>query len=604
MCETGAGGGGLIEGPDRLPEDRYLVTDLLGEGGMARVWRAWHRARGTWCAVKILRPRFAREASARRRFMDEAKTMVRLVHRNVIQAWEIGDADPPYLVLEVADAGSLKDWGTRNGAMPARMAVGVAIQVCKGIGEAHRSGVIHRDVNPRNVLVNRKGVCKVSDFGIARIRRDDGSDDVPDATTVHSGDAMGTLGYMAPEQRSDPRRADVRTDVYGIGATLYDLLTGQAVTNLFMAEREPDMLTGIPDVLRPILLRAVAYHPEERYPEVAELAKALYYSRAELPEDPPGTRQLAEGLPPEPAPPQGLTVPLVPGIQPMDDLEVPTTFIRKPVASRNTPDSARRTAPSASRVAPSTPDPHRRSSDGGRIVKPEEPKAPAWEGGSVSPNTHGKSRETDRSGAPSWETKGSRSRRSDGSRNSRRVVQAEPSWVSGIDHELPPKRRIWRLLAAATVVLPLSMLGLDTAWVQRAENNALYQRTRFVKSVKDEAPVLDELHSLRLDLPRGTVIVGADADTLNRMFHLATQQAERPVHLERAHAYVDALTEAASPFAVAEGRTSQEVRSRIQSMNTELAEWEVAVEVWNGRAGGLCGRIPTLLGLVNDPETE
>ncbi|MEQ1501953.1 MAG: serine/threonine-protein kinase, partial [Myxococcota bacterium] len=295
------------EGPDRLPEDRFLSTDLLGEGGMARVWRAWHRQRGTWCAVKVLRPRFARERAARRRFIDEARTLVRLQHRNVIQAWEVGDEDPPFLVMEVADAGTLKDWTMRNGPMPAKMAVGVAIQVCKGIGAAHRFGVIHRDVKPQNVLVNRKGVCKVCDFGIARIRREDGSDDVPDATTVSSttGDAMGTLGYMAPEQRSDPRRADVRTDVYGIGATLYDLIVGEPAPHLFAADKNPGLLDPIPPVLRGVLLRAVAYRPEDRYAEVGELSMALYNLRQELDEDPVHTPQLAVGLPPEPLPPQG-----------------------------------------------------------------------------------------------------------------------------------------------------------------------------------------------------------------------------------------------------------------------------------------------------------
>lgn len=621
----------MIESPDRLPEDRYLVTDLLGEGGMARVWRAWHRSRGTWCAVKVLRPQFAREASARRRFMDEARTIVKLRHRNVVEAWEVGDADPPYLVLEVADAGSLKDWSSRYGAMPPRMAVGVAIQVCKGIGAAHVAHVIHRDVNPRNVLVNRKGVCKVSDFGIARIRRDDGSEDVPDATTVHSDNAMGTLGYMAPEQRSDPRRADVRTDVYGIGATLYDLLTGQPVTNLFMAEREPEMLEGIPEVLRPILIRAVAYHPEDRYPEVAELAKALYYSRAELQEDPPGTSQLADGIPPEPLPPQGLTLPLSTGVQPMDDLEVPTTFIRKPDPSRTrtTPNSSRRTADTAGtrggatgrssdrRAAGSTPDPERRTSDAARAPAPvpkpapHPPQAQAQEA-NASPNTHGKSRESGLS-AQSWDPRAAAQRgsqqpgsRSDGSRPSRRVLQPEPSWVSGLDHELPPKRRrVWKLLAALGIASMVSALSVDVAWLQGAAARTATERNDFVKQVKSEAPVLDQLILLRQQQPAGTPIVGLGPNELNERFHLATQPAETRVQLERAHAYLDALGEAAAPFVDTQGRREEAVlKAGIQGMSDGLAEWESAWESWRWRATTPWGRIPIGLRLATDPELQ
>ena len=290
-------------------DDRYLLTEQLGEGGTAEVWRAWDHKYGVWCAVKLLRQRKAEDPRARQRFVDEGRTMLRFDHRNIVDATDLVEAERPYLVLELADGGSLKDWVDRYGSMPARMAVDVAIQIAKGIGAAHRLGVVHRDVKPHNVLLNRRGQCKVTDFGIARLMRPDGSTDVPDASTVHTQNAMGTLGYMAPEQRTDPKSADVRTDIYGIGATLYTLLTGRVVTNLFIAEREPELLDGIPELLVPILMQATAYKVHQRYESVQDLAKALFDLRNALPEVPKNTPRLAPDHAPTAAEPPALTFP-------------------------------------------------------------------------------------------------------------------------------------------------------------------------------------------------------------------------------------------------------------------------------------------------------
>jgi serine/threonine protein kinase len=328
--------------------DRYIPTEPLGEGGMAQVWRAWDRRLGAWCAMKVLRSKYAEQRDARRRFLDEGRLLIQLDHRNVIHGYDLLDEDPPCVVMEVADGGSLLDWVERHGPMPPRMAVGIAIQVCKGLGAAHRANVIHRDVKPHNVLVNRKGVCKVSDFGIARIPRRDGTHDVPDATTVSqtSNDPVGTLGYMAPEQRSDPRAADFRTDIYGVGAALYHLVIGGPNPYLFAADKNPEVLRDIPEPLRAVMLKTVAYRPEDRFPNIRELSLALYYVRDQLPEDPPGTPQLAEGLPPEPKPPEGMSHNMASeGRERVEehDIEVPTTIRRPERAPRA--DEGRKAAP-------------------------------------------------------------------------------------------------------------------------------------------------------------------------------------------------------------------------------------------------------------------
>jgi hypothetical protein len=187
------------------------------------------------------------------------------------------------------------------------MAADVAIQICKGIGAAHQNGVIHRDVKPHNVLVNRRGSCKVTDFGIARIVREDGGEDVPEAKATD--DRVGTIGYMAPEQRSDPRLVDPRTDVYGIGATLVHLVTGRPpLSQLFYADRDRELIAEVPEELTLIVLRATAFRPDDRFPNVTELARALHEVRSTLPIIPIATPNLTADLPPEPPPPVGATV--------------------------------------------------------------------------------------------------------------------------------------------------------------------------------------------------------------------------------------------------------------------------------------------------------
>ncbi|MCB9686126.1 MAG: protein kinase [Alphaproteobacteria bacterium] len=287
--------------PPHLPDSRFVVGELLGEGGMARVHRAWHVERGQWCAVKVLRQGV--KDKARRRFLTEGALMCRLTHRNLLHGWELDDGPPPFLVMDIAEGGSLKDWVDRYGPMEPRLAVDVAIQICKGVATAHRAKVIHRDIKPHNVLIARKGVCKLTDFGIARVR----AADLLQEDVTASGDLMGTLGYMAPEQQSDQAQADERTDVYGIGATLYHVLKGRTPpTNLFAAGEYPETFEGIGEQLLPILLKAVSYKPDDRYDTVSELAKALHDTWELLPPPSPDAKTLMTGIPPEPPPPPGM----------------------------------------------------------------------------------------------------------------------------------------------------------------------------------------------------------------------------------------------------------------------------------------------------------
>lgn len=265
---------------------RFELLSRLGEGGMATVYRALDRKTGEHCAVKVLLPKFAERPSLRSRFAAEAEAMSRIHHRNVVHVFEVGLGHArPFFAMELAEGGCLIDWIETHGPMPPRLATDVAIQLCKGIGAAHRIGVIHRDIKPHNILMNRRGVCKITDFGIAQFEDDA-------ASMTRTGSVMGTLGYIAPEQRANAKDVDERTDIYSIGATLFTMVTARTTMDLFFADQEPEMLDGVFEALIPVILRATRYRRDDRYPTVRHLAKALFELKASLPEDPPGTPAL------------------------------------------------------------------------------------------------------------------------------------------------------------------------------------------------------------------------------------------------------------------------------------------------------------------------
>lgn len=254
---------------------------------MATVYRAVDRETAEWCAIKVLHAKYIDRPKVRMRFASEAIAMGRLRHRNVIHIIDVNtDGAQPFFAMELAEGGCVVEWLAQHGAMPPKMAVDVAIQVCKGLGAAHRQGVIHRDVKPHNVLVNRRGVCKITDFGIAQI------DDEDLASLTRTGSVMGTLGYIAPEQRANAKDVDETTDVYSVGATLYTMVTGRTTMDLFFADQEPAMMEGVHPSLQPIVMKATRYRREDRHQSMRDLAKELYHVKTELPEDPTDTPSL------------------------------------------------------------------------------------------------------------------------------------------------------------------------------------------------------------------------------------------------------------------------------------------------------------------------
>lgn len=242
------------------------------------MYRAWDTRLRVWRAVKILFPRFAHNPQVRRRFAGEAHAMARLVHDNLVRVYDVEDDGAlPFLVMELVDGGTLHDWVLRYGIVSPRQAASAIQQIAAGVGAAHEAGIIHRDVKPQNVLISPSGLCKLTDFGVARqLDHEQTLDGVP----------LGTRGYMAPEQYRDASNVDARADIFGLGASLWTLLTGRLPPDVFDVANKPELLEMVPRPLRPVIRVCCAQQPNERLKRSDSLERALATATAQLPPDP------------------------------------------------------------------------------------------------------------------------------------------------------------------------------------------------------------------------------------------------------------------------------------------------------------------------------
>jgi tRNA A-37 threonylcarbamoyl transferase component Bud32 len=260
--------------------DRYELGPLIGRGGMSDVYSATDVRLDRPVAVKLMRPEVAYQPLVRERFESEARLAARLMHPNVVTVFDSGEADGvPYIVMERLPGQSLHD-RLAGGAMPEGEVRQVAEEILAALGAAHDAGILHRDIKPANVLSSGDGHWKVADFGIAK------------ALEVNTGDAtgtglvLGTPAYLAPERlRGEP--ATVASDMYALGAVLYEALSGRRPFEDGSRGPWPSVLTGSPLVplatirpgLDPALTAAVerclAPDPAERFWSAAEMAAAL-----------------------------------------------------------------------------------------------------------------------------------------------------------------------------------------------------------------------------------------------------------------------------------------------------------------------------------------
>ena len=243
---------------------RWRLLAPLGEGATAVVWKGVDD-RGATVAIKLLRPEaFARE-DLRQRFVAEARALSALRHRNVLRVHEVvEEPDRAWYVTDIVEEGSLQQAIDREGPLPEPEALRIVFEALCALGAAHARGFVHRDVKPSNLLVRATGQVLLADFGSARLEAT--------GPITKTGDVLGTLGYMPPEQRMDARRAGPATDVYAAGATLFGLVTGRGPLGLFEGQLDEDRLSRIGEHVRVVLERATRYRPEHRYASARDMA--------------------------------------------------------------------------------------------------------------------------------------------------------------------------------------------------------------------------------------------------------------------------------------------------------------------------------------------
>lgn len=274
---------GVLSGPQYvLPSvPGYEVVREIGHGGMGVVYLARDERLGRPVALKLLH---ASHAEARDRFEREARSIARVRHPNIVQVYEVGEAaGRPFLALEFVDGQTLAE-RFRDCAQPPRAAAELTERLARAVHAAHQSGIVHRDLKPTNILIAADGTPKVTDFGLAKLL-DDGADPV-----THTGQLLGTPGYVPPEQLAPVGRDGTvgpMTDVYALGAVLYELLTGSPPfqvgrpleTLLHVMYREPvpptKLAPAIPRDLETVCLTCLSKDPGRRYPSAAALADDL-----------------------------------------------------------------------------------------------------------------------------------------------------------------------------------------------------------------------------------------------------------------------------------------------------------------------------------------
>jgi hypothetical protein len=263
--------------PGDLILERYRLTDRLALGGTAEVWRARDDQLDRDVAVKLLHSHLLPDQSSRRRLAAEARAAAGLSHPAIVAMYDVdADGDPPALVMQLVEGESLAARLARGGALSGRETASIGAEVAEGLFEAHKQGIVHRDVKPGNVLLDRAGHAHLVDFGIAH------SLAVGAERLTLTGTVIGTLRYMAPEQLTG-QPVGPRTDLWGLGATLHEALTGRPPysepTPVALAEAQrsgPPPMQDADPALAALVVRCLAHDPAQRPLHAGAVADALH----------------------------------------------------------------------------------------------------------------------------------------------------------------------------------------------------------------------------------------------------------------------------------------------------------------------------------------
>ena len=257
--------------------DRYEILGKIGSGGMSDVYKAKCHKLNRLVAIKVLKQEFCSNRTFVTRFKVEAQAAAKLTHPNIVAIYDVGDeGDLHYIVMELVDGITLKEYISRKGRLENRETIGIGIQVAQGLEAAHAQSIVHRDIKPQNIIISREGKVKVMDFGIAKAVTGD---------TINS-EAIGSVHYISPEQARGGY-CDSRSDIYSLGITLYEMLTGvvpydgENTVSVALAHIQGEMIpprrlvSSITPSLEKIILKCTQKAPEHRYHTATELITDL-----------------------------------------------------------------------------------------------------------------------------------------------------------------------------------------------------------------------------------------------------------------------------------------------------------------------------------------
>ena len=263
---------------------QFQILELIGSGGMGRVYKVMQPGLGRVAALKVLMPELAKDPSFVERFTREGRALARLQHPNIVSVFDIGETGGYcWLLMEYVDGVNLRQV-MQSGSLSPKDALQIIPGVCAALEYAHGQGVLHRDIKPENILLDGAGRVKIADFGVAKLSEGEGRR----VTLTVSGSSLGTPAYMAPEQIERPQDVDHRADIYSLGVVFYEMLTGELPLGRFPA---PSETKGVDPRFDNVVFRTLEKQRERRYQTAGEMKTQVEQVRG------------AEGPPPMPSGP-------------------------------------------------------------------------------------------------------------------------------------------------------------------------------------------------------------------------------------------------------------------------------------------------------------